>query len=579
MFTSNSAAAAAASDPGRLWVRRLVRRRLLALAESYLMPITDSTPATRSSLSSNSSSCASAAACSSSGSSASSSSSTAVAARPAADPLSCAPHPLWFWLRGVGHRPWLENPIQAGVAYDLIQPGWLGISTGGIVMSRAALACNKRPAAELKPFQTLPADLAVEAEGELAGSALSCGSAYALEIPNTASVGFLRAVQERRERIKVAASSSSSPSSSSQPDFQHVRAALASWSDLELRCFILAHQRLQALHRALTAERVYCCYGLHNASNVRPNPDESGRRQFDPASDDPGASLSARINYSLHSAHSPMLVLLPWALALDGRCDRRPGPPEAAPRLTQVPTSTQTFFWDPAMALLGLTFKDMASPNEVPLPLPFFPPLLTPQQYDALRVSADPDDSWLLERGGVDVFTPEKQIAQLSSIVRGCPWPLQLASGDYPDRERGEQVSTAHRIVRLMGIHGEMAVPVRTDVEWMKPREDEPPGPLAAIGADGQPEPGGCSHVAARKWRHTFYAHQPDDDADAASSFSSSSSTLLSFGLCSLLEATLPGAFMAQIGSEHSLPWPKAVVAPVAPGWVVAIVGGSSSFR
>lgn len=493
-------------------------------------------------------------------------------------------------------------------------------------------------------------------EGMVGGEMIanSVGAGYAALLPHTAAATTAAltapitapqdAEQEQEEESAVAEIDSSASSatiadagnaspqaasSEQQRRQQELVTALSDYTTQELSCLLHAVQQAQTLQTAFYNERVQCAYGLHRSDRWGKYPrddlssDSYGERGCDDTASSASESHAASIvNASLDIARNPLFLLLPWPVAGEARLgDDRPPAPLAPCRLQEPVNEHQACFWDADYMQPDdwqLYYPDKPQPR----PPPFYPPIPKSNEeaqdnleriLESLRTERgsnnsnqstaapllDPNSQTILYHGGVFVADPPAAsiglISQLSSCLRGCPWPLQQMHSRgrlWPHRVNGEcEAAARHLVERVLGVQRMTAVTIRTHMRWLgfgegrfNAEADGGSGSDTTLITEAGTQEETASAAAAgatapsirgESWRSVFVPKRPPSHSSMAQQ---PFHAVLPPSLCAQLSSTLPGAFLIHFGTEHFEPFPALVAAPVAPGWVLAIMGGSSSF-
>ena len=393
---------------------------------------------------------------------------------------SCTPsgHPLRWWLRSPGYRrAGADYPIDGG--HNLFQPGWQWVNHHGIVLTRDIVT---GPSQQLEVIDSCldlsiaQATAATRAHPELLRAlhvrahppSETAGNGFASIQPWSASWDHLKALLQEESVSSDTSSSSSShhvgaSSEEFPPSVSEISAAVDSWSESQLEDFLTAHDRLASLAAAFEDEDVASLLPINWADDMgrsamgqSPLPIQHWYGNQMQEENQPANAITAgeQVNHSLRGATKPIFFLLPWGSSYDRRLSLGSGHPPGHPT-----SSVEEMVWpqmDQAQrdAMLEACIEPaLLSQHASKLikSAPFF--TASAESYSAS--SSTPFDAEAM------LDQPSAWMAQLSSLVRECPWPListSSAMSPYAARISSEAVCVANHIgaqLKLLDLEAE----------------------------------------------------------------------------------------------------------------------------
>lgn len=164
--------------------------------------------------------------------------------------------------------------------------------------------------------------------------------------------------------------------------------------------------------------------------------------------------------------------------------------------------------------------------------------------------------------GSLPVFDPLENldlppllasVRPLSSVVRGCPWPLDVVNDEGDDgltRREQECRVVARRVALTLRLSRELYDGGVTTAWWHQP------GPRSA---------------QTRSW--TWEERSPGVEE----MFGLDPSLAAATTATSYMQELLTSSLVVSLGSEHAYPWPVLLLAPLAPGWIGGFITTATS--
>lgn len=283
---------------------------------------------------------------------------------------------------------------------------------------------------------------------------------------------------------------------------------LRSWSCAELRAFLHAWERLTR-----------ACALLRQAGSSR---------------------------LELHGSGEWLPVLLPWPREY-GPGDTRPPPAHFPRRCHRTLMWWEMFLWEgkwnDAVSSAGSTSDERHGQGH------------ESESEDGALPAYDPEED--LESGG------SASVRHLSSVVRGCPWPLDLVNDDGNDglaRREQECGVVARRVALALRLSRQLYDGGVNTAWWHQP---------------------GARSATTRTWSWEIQSPGVEEmfvltESDASSAPGPAQAAAAS-AATSYLQCLLTSSLVVSMGSEHSYPWPVLLVAPLAPGWIGGFMSRATS--
>lgn len=496
--------------------------------------------------------------------------------RPSTDSPSAAAQ--WrLWEQGVGWRAVHQCSMIPHTRYFVFQPGFMRLVPAGSAPSAERPSSDVLPEHDrAPPTQTLLPSSVLEALREGASTedlgitahTTSVATEEASSIRGSGAAAFLdhtRAVQS----ISAEEAESLVPDSPLFPPTP----PLHSWSATQLRAFLHAWTVLHEASTRLIAERFSFNVSMGTIDYQQPHDTSEAEACF----------------------KAPLPFILPWPVGF-GPGDERPRPKAVVNHNKAANKSDSSSSADGTAQSSGWSQPRLrAACHDYDLlrwewnqPAPEAPAWQTPQNGYPLAPPGPPqplapvdDDcpfdpaivlysaSW----AGRSNMRLSLSVSDLSAVVRGCPWSLSVIEnsdvGLRQQRLEAEQEIVGRRVAELLGCNPDAVEPITADRESPGGRrpvnEQHAKLMLDAELAAGR-EPDGAQPVTG-PYVSDFFTRGDDLVQDQVDD-----PTL------HLLSRLLHSSFVVGFGSEHFSPWPRLLVAPLAPGWIGGFMSGSTSF-
>ena len=148
---------------------------------------------------------------------------------------------------------------------------------------------------------------------------------------------------------------------------------------------------------------------------------------------------------------------------------------------------------------------------------------------------------------------PSAWVCSLSSVVRGCPWPLDVVNDEGDDglaRRQQECSVVARRVAFLMRLSRELY--------------------------DGGVTTAWC-HRPEQRTVTTRSASWEESSPGVEEMFGLTSSESAQAAATAYLRDLLTSSLVVSMGSEHAKPWPVVLVALLSPGWIGGFISSAVS--